>query len=57
MHYFVVDCRPLDHFSCGHLPDAYSLDANLVRAPPTQAGGCSLLPLLSNYICISLSTS
>ena len=33
MHYFVVDCRPVEHFSCGHLPGAFHLDANLVRTP------------------------
>ena len=31
MHYFVVDCRPVEHFSCGHLSGAFHLDANLVH--------------------------
>ena len=30
MKYFVVDCRPLDQYSCGHLPGSYQLDPNLV---------------------------
>ena len=33
MKYFVVDCRPLDQYSCGHLPGSYQLDPNLVRFP------------------------
>ncbi len=28
--FFVVDCRPVEHFSSGHLPGSYNLDANLV---------------------------
>ena len=35
MRYFLVDCRPVDHFSCGHLAKSFHLDANLV-------GGCHL---------------
>ena len=31
VHYFIVDCRPVDHYSSGHLPNSYHLDANLVR--------------------------
>lgn len=30
MRYFLVDCRPVDHFSCGHLAKSFHLDANLV---------------------------
>ncbi len=26
----MVDCRPVEHFSSGHLPGSYNLDANLV---------------------------
>ena len=32
MKYFLVDCRPVDHFSCGHLPKSFHLDANLVHS-------------------------
>lgn len=31
MKYFLVDCRPVDHFSCGHLAKSFHLDANLVH--------------------------
>jgi len=30
VNFFIVDCRPIEHFSSGHLPGSYSLDANLV---------------------------
>lgn len=31
--FFVVDCRPVDHFSLGHIPQSFNLDANLVCTP------------------------
>lgn len=34
--YFVVDCRPLDQYSCGHLPGSYQLDPNLLLHSPTD---------------------
>lgn len=32
VRFFVVDCRPADQYNSGHLPTAFHLDANLVRA-------------------------
>ena len=40
MHYSIVDCRPVVHFSCGHLPDSHNLDANLVREGWVGEGRC-----------------
>jgi hypothetical protein len=36
MRYFLVDCRPVNHFSCGHLPKSFHLDANLLLYSPTD---------------------
>lgn len=38
MKYFLVDCRPVDHFSCGHLAKSFHLDANLLLHSPTDFG-------------------
>ncbi|XP_064395152.1 TBC1 domain family member 23-like [Halichondria panicea] len=34
--FFVVDCRPVEHFSSGHLPGSYNLDANLLLHSPND---------------------
>jgi hypothetical protein len=36
MKYFLLDCRPVDHFSCGHLAKSFHLDANLLLYSPTD---------------------
>ena len=32
--YYIVDSRPISHFSKGHLPGSFHLDANLVSLYP-----------------------
>ncbi|XP_064618289.1 TBC1 domain family member 23-like [Liolophura sinensis] len=36
VRYFVVDCRPADHYNAGHLPTAFHLDANLMLQNPVE---------------------
>ena len=48
VRYFVVDCRPLDQYSCGHLPGSFQLDPNLVSWNSVIYVGYSV----STYICM-----
>ena len=59
MKYFVVDCRPLDQYSCGHLPGSYQLDPNLVSVSQKFIYLYVIIytlhpTILGNFICISL---
>lgn len=36
IHYVIVDCRPVEQFSCGHLPNAHNLDSNLLLYSPSD---------------------
>lgn len=47
VRFFVVDCRPADQYNSGHLPTAFHLDANLVRAKQ----------LLINFLLIAIDAS
>jgi hypothetical protein len=55
MKYFLLDCRPVDHFSCGHLAKSFHLDANLVpHSHPLCSLSCTLLltaAVLSHRLC------
>lgn len=33
--FFLVDCRPIEHYNAGHLPTAFHLDSNLMLQEPT----------------------
>lgn len=35
--YFIIDCRPIDHYENGHLPYAYHLNPNLLQHPEVLA--------------------
>ncbi|XP_030747336.1 TBC1 domain family member 23 [Sitophilus oryzae] len=35
VRFFLVDCRPVDHYNAGHLPTAFHLDCNLMLQEPT----------------------
>lgn len=33
--FFLVDCRPVEHYNAGHLPTAFHLDCNLMLQEPS----------------------
>lgn len=36
VRFFLVDCRPVDQYNCGHLATAFHLDYNLMLTEPTS---------------------
>ncbi|XP_076255603.1 TBC1 domain family member 23 isoform X2 [Rhynchophorus ferrugineus] len=36
VRFFLVDCRPVEHYNAGHLPTAFHLDCNLMLQEPTS---------------------
>ena len=51
MRYFLVDCRPVDHFSCGHLAKSFHLDANLVQHSPSALSFQLICFLSLKHVC------
>lgn len=35
VRFFLVDCRPIEHYNAGHLPTAFHLDCNLMLQEPS----------------------
>lgn len=35
IRFFLVDCRPVEHYNAGHLPTAFHLDCNLMLQEPS----------------------
>ncbi|XP_050506713.1 TBC1 domain family member 23 [Diabrotica virgifera virgifera] len=35
VRFFLVDCRPIEHYNAGHLPTAFHLDCNLMLSEPS----------------------
>ncbi|XP_050297938.1 TBC1 domain family member 23 [Anthonomus grandis grandis] len=36
VRFFLVDCRPVEHYNAGHLPTAFHLDCNLMLQEPSS---------------------
>ncbi|CEP00662.1 hypothetical protein PBRA_001716, partial [Plasmodiophora brassicae] len=58
LQFFIIDCRPLNHYNSGHLPHAYHLDPTLYMEPEKLARrveslssmvGCHFVFLLDSH--------